>query len=204
MAARRLILILPILLALWAPSARAMDAAMVLRLQGEAWADARPLAVGDPLRVGELLKTGPGARLEVRFADGMDLVLGEAAGMRVDAFAWVPETAGGSAKLFLESGAFLLETGQVGKLPDHPLEVRTPIASVGVRGTRFWGGPLGSLFDLLLLEGRVVVRSAGGVVELGQPGQGTSLSGPDEPPHQPTNWGDERVKRAFATVSFSP
>ena len=153
------------------------------------------------MRQGDRLRTGPGSRLRLRFIDGMELTLGDGAEMVVDAFAWAPAAAQGKAALSLVQGAFLLDTGLVGKLPDHPLVVKTPVASVGVRGTRFWGGPLDALLNVLLLEGRVVVTTPGGSVELG-PGQGTGIATVGAAPHPPSVWDGDRVARAVATVSF--
>lgn len=191
---------------LLAPSADAAEAGKVVRLQGGAEARegtaSRALAVGDPIRAGESLRTGPGSRLLVRFSDGMELSLSDGAEMAVTDFRWDEARATGAAELALAQGSFLLRTGAVGKLPDHPLTVKTPLASVGVRGTQFWGGPLDAPLAVLLIEGRVVVSSPTGSVELGTPGEGTSVSGPGKAPMAPSYWGAERIGRAFATVSF--
>ena len=192
---------------LLASGARAAEpAGKVVRLQGSAeardGAHSRPLAAGDPIRSGESLRTGPGARLLVQFSDGMELTLSDGAEMAVAAFDWNAARAAGKAELALVEGSFLLHTGAVGKLPDHPLTVRTPLASVGVRGTQFWGGPLDAPLSVLLIEGRVVVSSAAGSVELETPGEGTSVSEPGGAPQPPSFWGEDRIQRAFATVNF--
>ncbi len=185
----------------------AADQANVLRLQGRAEVieagGRRGLAVGDPVRAGDRLRTGESSRLLIRFSDGMELTLSDGAEMVVEDYVWTPERAEGKAALHLAQGSFLLETGAVGKLPDHPLVVRTPVASVGVRGTRFWGGPLDALLSVLLLEGRIVVTSPAGSVALDQPGAGTTITAIGDSPTPPAFWGEERVNRAFATVSFT-
>lgn len=184
----------------------AEPAARVIRLQGSAEARqpaaSRPLAVGDPVNAGETLRTGPGARLLVLFRDGMELTLSDGAELTVDDFRWDAARAEGKAGLSLAGGSFLLSTGAVGKLPDHPLAVRTPVASVGVRGTRFWGGPLDNPLAVLLLEGRIVVTTPGGSVELGAPGEGTSVPEAGAAPRPPAYWSEDWLRRAFATVSF--
>jgi len=184
----------------------AEPAGKVVRLQGSAEArdgtHSRPLAAGDPIRTGESLRTGPDARLLVQFSDGMELSLSDGAEMAVAAYEWNAAQAAGKAELALAQGSFLLQTGAVGKLPDHPLTVKTPLASVGVRGTQFWGGPLEAPLSVLLIEGRVVVTSAAGSVELGTPGEGTSVTEPGAAPQPPIFWGEDRIRRAFATVSF--
>lgn len=194
------------LILLWPAAWAAEPAGKVVRLQGSAearqGAAIRPLAAGDPVSAGETLRTGPGSRLLVQFADGMELTLGGGAEMAVAAFDWNAAQAAGKAELALAEGSFLLRTGAVGKLPDHPLTVKTPLASVGVRGTQFWGGPLDDPLAVLLLEGRIVVTTAAGSVELGTPGEGTSVSAPGGAPRPPSFWGGERIGRAFATISF--
>jgi len=204
-----LALVLALVLGLFlpAPGIRAAEpAGKVVRLQGNAEARlgtaSRPLAAGDPVRAEETLATGPGSRLLVLFADGMELTLSDGAEMAVAAFGWDAVQAAGKAELALVRGSFLLRTGAVGKLPDHPLTVKTPLASVGVRGTQFWGGPLDAPLSVLLIEGRVVVSSPTGSVELGTPGEGTSVTAPGATPLPPTFWGEHRIQRAFATVSF--
>ena len=164
MPVRNMLFALLLGLILLAPGVRAAEpAGKVVRLQGGAEArrdDAsRVLAAGDPVRAGETLRTGPGSRLLVLFADGMELTLSDGAEMTVAAFDWDAPQAAGKAELILGRGSFLLRTGAVGKLPDHPLTVKTPLASVGVRGTQFWGGPLDAPLSVLLIEGRVVVSS---------------------------------------------
>jgi hypothetical protein len=188
------------------PAVRADDAGKVIRLQGGAEARegraTRPLAAGDPIRSGDVLRTGPGSRLQVRFTDGMELTLSDGAEMAVAAYDWNAPQAAGKAELSLVQGSFLLRTGAVGKLPDHPLTVKTPLASVGVRGTQFWGGPLDAPLNVLLIEGKVVVSSPAGSVELENPGEGTSVTEPGDAPRPPSYWGADRIGRAFATVSF--
>lgn len=206
MTRRHVIGFLALLLAALPLSARAEDTARVTRIQGQAEAIAtagtRPLAAGDPVHSGDRLRTGASARLQLRFADGMELTLSDGAEMTVEDFTWTPATNTGSAALRLAQGAFLVESGKVGKLPDHPLVVKTPVASVGVRGTRFWGGSLDSPLNVLLLDGRIAVTNPAGSVELGEVGSGTNVEAAGAAPSAPSFWGQERIQRAFATVSF--
>ena len=206
MSVSRILCSLVLGLFLLSPSAWADDAGKVVRLQGRAEARegsiARSLAVGAPIRSGDVLRTGAASRLLIQFTDGMELTLSDGAEMAVAAYDWNAAQAAGKAELVLAQGSFLLQTGAVGKLPDHPLTVKTPLASVGVRGTQFWGGPLDAPLSVLLIEGKVVVSSPAGSVELANPGEGTSVTEPGTAPRPPSYWGAERIERAFATVSF--
>lgn len=197
------LLLAPILLM---PGAMAEPVGSVARVQGHVEAvegtQARTLSVGATVERGEVLRTGDRARLEFRLADGTQVVLGEGAEMVVDAFAYDAQARTGNAQLRLIQGAFLLDSGAIAKLPGRPLSVRTPMASIGLRGTRFWGGPLDGPFNVLLIEGAISVATAAGAVEMGLPGTGTTLTRGDAPPSTPIEWGEPRIQRAFATVSF--
>ncbi len=201
----RLLFILAMLALPWGASAQTVGS--VTRQQGHVTAVAggvsRNLAPGAAVERGDTLRTGDQARVEVTFADGTDLVLGEDAVMAVERYVFDPAAKSGDALLSLERGAFLLTSGALAKLPGRPLAVKTPVASIGLRGTRFWGGPLDETYNVLLFDGAVTVSNAVGGVDLVVPGAGTSLARPDQPPSIPLQWGDERIKRAVATVSFA-
>lgn len=179
--------------------ALAADSARVARLNGPAWVDGAVLTPGAVIAEGSRVTTGGGTRLELRFVDDTVLILGENADLRIDRFVYTPD---GSAQLRVGSGAFLVATGAVAKLPGHPFRVVTPIASIGVRGTRFWGGSLSHPLDVLLLEGAVSVRSNGGAVDLTAPLEGTDVASPDAPPTPAGRWGAERVEQALQSVRF--
>jgi hypothetical protein len=160
----------------------------------------RPLQPGAAVEPGDVLTTGDDARLEVRFDDATTLTLGASAEMTVDSFVYAPREERGRALFKLAAGAFLMETGAVGKLPGHPLSVTTPVATIGIRGTKFWGGELDRAFSVLLLDGAVTVTTAQGAVDLARPGVGTTLV--NGVPAPALEWSDDRRDRAFATVSF--
>jgi hypothetical protein len=187
--------------------ALAEPAATVMRLQGmvEAQGPAGPraLRVGDPVDEGERVTTGPEARLALSFADGMDLTLGERADLTIERFTWAADGPKGEASLSVASGVFLVRSGAVAALPDHPLALHTPLASIGVRGTRYWGGPLDTPFDILLLDGEITVTSPGGSVTLTRPGDGTSVRSPGAPPDPPAQWKGARMDRALSTIDFA-
>ncbi|MEO5337178.1 MAG: FecR family protein [Magnetospirillum sp. WYHS-4] len=208
------------------------EAGTVTRLRGGAEAVtagvSRSLEVGMAIREGDLLRTAPDGRLEVGFVDGTLLTLGGAAALTVDAMVYDSAAGTGKALLGAAEGAFLIATGAIAKLENRPFAVRTPFASIGIRGTRFWGGPLAGIgppaaggevnpmtyeplpafrrveekgFAVLLIEGLVSVINDVGTADL-QPGQGTTIAAPDAPPSAPSLWPEDRVRRAFATVEF--
>jgi hypothetical protein len=80
--------------------------------------------------------------------------------------------------------------------------VTTPVATVGIRGTDFWGGPIDDQFGVLLIEGAVSVSNAAGEQVLDTPGEGTNIAAPGAAPGEITFWPQDKVTRAFATVTF--
>jgi len=162
----------------------------------------RPAEAGAAVRRGEGLRTGPGARLEVTLNDGTVVTLGESAAMAVDDYAFDLLARAGTARLSLLAGVFRFVTGRLGDLPRRQLEVRGAVATIGIRGTDVWGGPIDGAFSVFLLAGRVEVTTAAGAVVLDAPGQGVAVPAADQPPGPVVVWGADKAARAVATVSF--
>ncbi len=78
------------------------------------------------------------------------------------------------------------------------------MATIGVRGTDFWGGYglTENGFDVVMLEGHgVYVDSAsGGHVELEKAGQGTTVIN-GSAPSAAGLWDDDKLKRAVAMIA---
>lgn len=172
-----------------------------VRISGEARADGVALVPGSPFEPGAELTTGDNARLEVIFTDGTNLILGERARLTVERYVYDAAASSGEARLRASGGAFLVSSGAVAKLPGRPLSVATPVAIIGVRGTRFWGGPLDNALDVLVLDGAVTVANDGGRVDL-DAGQGTGITAVSQSPDAPVAWGDAKVRRALDSVQF--
>jgi len=122
--------------------------------------------------------------------------------MTLDRFVYDP--AGGTAELKLGVvGAFRFITGQASKLASADIAVTTPVATVGIRGTDFWGGPIDDqALGVLLIDGAVSVSNAAGEQILDTPGQGTNIISPGDAPGPVTFWPQDKADRAFATVTF--
>jgi len=179
-------------------------AGKVTRVQGAAMAMQnalpRPLKVGDTILAGDVLSTGQGARLEVTMVDETVLKLGEKAVLVVSEYVM---DANPNAALRLLQGAFSATTGKITQLADASFLVNTEVATIGVRGTTFWGGMLDDEFQVAMLDGKgVYVETRAGRVELTEAGQGTRIADIGSTPSDPVKWPQEKVDRALATVSF--
>lgn len=174
----------------------------VTRLQGSASTAQGAVTPGSPLTSGMVLTTGTGARAELSFSDGTLVVIGEHSRFAVESFAYDGPAQSGQARFRIDQGVFLVTTGAVAKLPGRPLSVTTPVASIGVRGTKFWGGSLDHPLDVLLLEGAITVRSPGGSANLDNPLEGTDVPKAGAAPSPVGLWKPERVNKALRSISF--
>ncbi len=158
---------------------------------------ARSLTVGNPVFRNEMVATGAQARAELRLADETSLVMGENAQVRLDDFVYEKD---GSATIDLITGALRFVSGARG----HPgkLMIKTPVATIGVRGTDFWAGPIDGVYGVLLLSGKVEVSNAGGSVTLDAPRTGTLIISADVVPGYAAPWPDDRRVRALSKTDF--
>jgi hypothetical protein len=158
--------------------------------------------VGTPVHMRDELRTGADARLQIIFRDDTVLTLGEQASVVIDRYVFDPDQGIGETVLQATKGAFRFATGRIKELNDRKIAVSTPVADIGVRGTEFWGGPLGAKYGVFLLDGEVIVSNQAGRVTLSAPGQGTDIPSPLDPPGPVKVWGAEKVARAVATVAL--
>ncbi|MBK9442518.1 MAG: FecR domain-containing protein [Comamonadaceae bacterium] len=202
------------LLGLASPLAQAQTtlAGYVTRLRGEVQTlvetKTQPLVVGNALYLGQRVSTGADARLEARMTDGSVLTLGE----RTE---FVIEQVAGSSAQAADSNFSLLKgvlraiTGKLvsGQSPAS-WQVRTPVASIGVRGTELWAGfdLLGAgsdTLDVVMLEGKgVYVKNSHGTIELARVGDGTTVKGVAASPAGLVPWGEAKLQAAQRSVSW--
>ena len=181
-------------------------AAIVGRVKGDATAmgsgSPHALAPGDGVQAGWRVRTGDGGRLELAFTDGTAITLGQNADLTIDDFTYLPAAGRGNARFAIAQGAFLVVTGSVGKLPDRPFHVVTPLASIGIRGTTFWGGRLYDPLNVLVLDGAITVENPAGRVEMTTARLGTAIHAVGSAPTPPKAWPEDDIADAMAMVSF--
>ena len=178
----------------------------VSRIQGEASGTrggaTRALGLNASVFLNEVVSTGETARLEVTFTDNTRLTLGEKAKLTLDTYVFDPAAGSGTIK-FGVVGPLRFLSGQVSKLRTSVVNITTPVAAVGIRGTEFWAGPIDNqALGVFLIEGAVSVSNAAGERILGQPGQGTNIAAPGAAPGPVTFWPPDKVNRALAAVTF--
>lgn len=164
-------------------------AGIILNLKGQAEAigktGKRSLVTGGSIMVDDAIKTGPKARMEIEFRDGSSLFLGEDAHIIVDDMVYVA----GAEKETVQSqtidvlrGVFRYVSGAIAHARYENVNFRTPVATIGIRGTNFVGGELQvgmapgrPHYGFQIQEGAIEVLAPNGGVVLDEPGEGTFL-----------------------------
>lgn len=164
-----------------------------------------PAARKTTLQVNDEIRTGDNARAQLRMVDGSITTLGANTGFRIDRYEWKEkQTAPANVQLALMKGAFRTVTGKVMEPAGSQYQVKTPVGTIGIRGTDFWGGYLdAAAVDVLLIDGShaVEVTNTSGTVLLEKPGQGTTLK-TDQSALVVKEWPKEKVNRAVATITW--
>ncbi len=97
-----------------------------------------PLSKGAEINAGETISTSAGARAQVRFADGGFISLQPNTQFRVDEFNYKNKTDGEEKGFFsLLKGGFRAITGAIGHVNKTTYRVKTPAATLGIRGTGY-------------------------------------------------------------------
>jgi hypothetical protein len=92
---------------------------------------------GMKLFVADRIVSGTGGSAGIVFKDGTVLTVGPSADVQVREFAFEPKRDKYEFFVYLARGAAVYSSGMIGKLAPEAVKVATPIATIGVRGTRF-------------------------------------------------------------------
>lgn len=186
----------------WVASLSAAEFGRVERLQGEAWVEhggkRQILQLASTVARDDQLTTGPGSRLQIALVDGGRLTLGENASLRVTPV--LVESSRSLNRMDIK-GAFRMVSAAAQAQRKQEWVVETSVATIGIRGTDFWGGPIDGALDVMVISGTVEVINTGGRVLL-EPGQGTVVRDASSAPSVSVIWGTVKVQRALSMVAF--
>lgn len=134
----------------------------VIIAKGETYAldtanSSRPLKRRSEVMEGDTLITGPDSEIHIRFEDNAVLALRADSQLKISEYH--SSESGSEEKVLMEllSGGFRTITGTFGKSDSDAYEIRTPNASIGIRGTNY---------EALLNSGRLLVGVYQGGVRL--------------------------------------
>ncbi|MBT4588201.1 MAG: FecR domain-containing protein [Rhodospirillaceae bacterium] len=177
----------------------------VSKLQGSAIAmqDAVPriLKVAAPIMMGDVISTGKDSRVELKMIDEAQFNLGARTNFVVEEYFLMADRSNAAIRLL--SGAVGIVSGKIASLDSKPFVLRTATATIGVRGTTFWGGEIDGSLQFALIKGKgITVANKAGSVEITGVGQGTNVPNEAIAPTTPKKWGQGKLDRAAAMTSI--
>ena len=98
-----------------------------------------PLKLDSPVFQGDILETGTGGAVAVLFIDETEFSLGEEGRMVLDELIFDATSLEGSSSFTVVQGVFVFVSGEIAANNPDDMEVRTPVATLGIRGTRVAG-----------------------------------------------------------------
>ena len=120
------------------------------------------LEAGDPVFEGDIIETETAGSAKLRFIDETLFSISEEARLALDKMVFDPETAEGETILSMLKGGFLFISGQIAKTDPTDMQVVTPVATIGIRGTIVTGNVSpGESFEFSVVDGAIAVQPQG-------------------------------------------
>lgn len=185
----------------------------VEKLSGLAWVrrpdgTVKPLEKGDPIFQGDVIETGPDGNVGVSFVDHSAFSLGARGRMSMDEMVFDPATQEGALTVSMLKGAYSFVSGQIAKSAPMAMNIKTPVMTIGVRGTSGAGhaGGEGENNSLVLLQdpggtvGEITLTNAGGTRTINQVNFSVSLSSYIQPPPLPVFLSGQQVDALYGSI----
>ena len=184
--------VLPFLFVLFmATSAMAERVALVIGVEGEVTVvregNHLSLTRKETLYKADQILTGRDSAIELKMLDGSYINLGELAEMFIKELVYDPIKKDGFMDLEVAVGAFRIVSGSIAKLGPDLMQLKIPVATIGIRGTGLVGkaSPEGAENWVILVKdpdghiGELVVQNTVGVTILSKESEGVTMIYPD-------------------------
>ena len=99
--------------------------------------DVLPASPGVKVLNGDKLVTGTNSAMGVTFLDGSQMSLGPDALLEMDELIYEPQNDKLSLVASFLQGTFSHVSGGIGRLKPEAVKMRTPVGTIGIRGTKF-------------------------------------------------------------------
>ena len=184
--------VLPFLFVLFmTTSAMAERVALVIGVEGEVTVvregNHLSLTRKETLYKADQILTGRDSAIELKMLDGSYINLGELAEMFIKELVYDPIKKDGFMDLEVAVGAFRIVSGSIAKLGPDLMQLKIPVATIGIRGTGLVGkaSPVGAENWVILVKdpdghiGELVVQNTVGVTILSKESEGVTMIYPD-------------------------
>lgn len=163
----------------------------------------RTLGAGSDVKFLDTILTGENTRAEITLIDDSLLSLGDHSELTIDEMVYEPGKKGRGV-LTLAKGVFRMVSGKINKYDGGSLTLKTPVATIGVRGTDFWGLQEADKLTMALIDdGIVEITGADGqTVTLNTPLQAVVIERGQPTPAAPFNLTPGELAEAAKTVTY--
>lgn len=93
--------------------------------------------LGSPIQLGDVLKTGENGTMGITFKDNTVMSLGNNSEITVDEYLYAPSQEQLGLVASVSKGTLHYISGVIAKLKPEAVSIKTNLATIGVRGTRF-------------------------------------------------------------------
>ena len=163
---------------------------------------------GTPVFQGDVVETEADGSIGIVFSDDTTFSLGESGRMVMDELVYDPDTQTGQAVFTVVQGVFTFVSGQIAKTGVDSMTIQTPVANIGIRGTKVAGRAAaeGETSTITLLAdddgsvGEIVVANSAGVQVLSAVGQTTTVTSFFQAPPPPVTLSPDQIEQQFGAV----
>jgi len=164
---RSVVLALGLVLSLPAMSAAIFDSVTGDVKAGASASAATAASQGQRIEAGTTIVTGRGGRATLRFDDGKYVLLHEYTEFRISGYTFIKDQPARDNFLFdFLKGAMRMVTAAIKPRSPNAYRIRTPQATIGIRGTDFMLASVNPLY-VSVLGGTVTATNTGGTVAFG-------------------------------------
>jgi hypothetical protein len=160
------------------------------------------LTAGDPVYQGDIIETADSGAVNMVFTDETTFALGADARLALDKLIYDPASQQGSSSFSIMKGVFVFVSGQIAHHDNTQMQVRTPVATIGIRGTKVAGEikPAGEESKFTVLDGEIAVATQGGSVIMGGQNETTTVTSFNAPPTAPVVLSQSEVNQSYGDV----
>lgn len=168
---------------------------------------------GDPVYQDDVIETSSDGAVGLKFVDETTFSVAEDARLVLDDFVYDPSANTGNAVVNVLQGSFSFVSGAVAKTGDDAMTVKTPVLTIGIRGTYVTGqgGQEGETTEVVNLPddngvvGSIFAFNQAGGVLLNQAYQGTETNSQFIAPTEPRFYDPQEVQQKFQNaLDFLP
>lgn len=163
----------------------------------------RSMLEGSDVKFLDTIVTGADTRAEIEFIDDTFLMLGDNSTMTIDEMVFEPGVRSRGV-ITLAQGVFRMVSGKVNKVADGTLTIHSPVATIGIRGTDFWGLQEKDKLTMALIDDGIVEITGedGKTVVLDTPLQAVVIERGKATPDAPFSLTPAQLQEAAKTVTY--